>query len=156
VLENEKDAYLAKGKGLAKAGNSSRMIGAGSTYLALNRPQQAEEIYGILVKNSPTMAGAWLGLGQSLLLQKQISKGLLSMEKAAQITPNNSRVWMALFQAYRLKGDEAKARNAADQLNKFFKADKATVEQQAASQKKKAEKPAQQSESHMEMPAELK
>jgi len=157
VLENEKVAYLAKRKGLIKAGNSSRMVGAGSTYLALNRPQQAEEVYNILVKNSPSMAGAWLGLGQSLLLQKQISKGILDMETAAKITPRNSRVWVGLFQAYRLKGDEAKARDAADQLNKFFKADKATVEQQAATQPKKAaEKPAQKSELDIVMPTELK
>ncbi len=104
------------------------------------------------------MAGAWLGLGQSLILQKQISKGLEHMEKAADITPNNSRVWMGLFQAYRLKGDEAKARNAADQLNKFFKADKATVEEQAATkeQKKPVEKPTQKSDLDVQMPSELK
>lgn len=157
VLEKELTAVESKNKGLMRAGNSSRLIGAGSTYLALNRLQQAEEIYTVLVKNNPAMAGAWLGLGQSQLLQKRLSKGLVNMEKAAEITPRNGRVWMALFQAYRLKGDDAKARKAADQLNKFFKADKATVEQKAAAEQKKPdEKPAQKSEVDLEIPKELK
>lgn len=157
VLEKELTAVQSKNKGLMRVGNSSRLIGAGSTYLALNRLQQAEEIYTVLVKNNPAMAGAWLGLGQSQLLQKRLSKGLVNMEKAADITPQNGRVWMALFQAYRLKGDEAKARRASEQLNKFFKADKATVEQKAvAEQKKPDEKPAQKSEVDLEIPKELK
>jgi hypothetical protein len=155
VLENARKNYVEKSKGLAKAGNPSQLIGAGSLYLALNRPQEAEAAYTLLVKNSPTMAGAWLGLGQSLILQKQLSKGLEQMEKAVQLTPRNGRVWMGLFQAYRLKGDEDKARNAAEQLNKFFKADKATVEQQAET-KKPAEKPAQKADTPLEMPAQLK
>lgn len=157
VLDKEMNAFESKNKGLMKAGNSSRLIGAGSTYLALNRPQQAEEIYTVLVKHNPNMAGAWLGLGQSMLLQKKLSKGLVHMEKAAGITPQNSRVWMALFQAYRLKGDEAKARQAAEQLNKFFAPEKATVEQKAAAeQKKPTEKPKQKSDAGLEIPKELK
>lgn len=157
VLEIAQRDYLEKSKGFVKAGNPSRLIGAGGVYLALNRPQQAEDIYTILVNNSPSMAGALLNLGQSLILQKQISKGLEYMEKAAKITPRSGRVWMGLFQAYRLKGDETKAREAADQLNKFFRAEKATVEQQeVTSQKKAADKPAQKSELNVEMPAELK
>ncbi|MFA6173342.1 MAG: tetratricopeptide repeat protein [Kiritimatiellales bacterium] len=157
VLENARRSYLEQSKGFVKAGNPSQLIGAGGIYLALNRPQQAEEVYTILVKNSPTMAGALLNLGQSLILQKQLSKGLEYMEKAAKITPRSGRVWMGLFQAYRLKGDEAKARDAADQLNKFFRAEKATVEQQeVTAQKKAAAKPVQKSELDVEMPAQLK
>jgi Flp pilus assembly protein TadD len=103
------------------------------------------------------MAGALLNLGQSLILQKQFSKGLEYMEKASKITPRNGRIWMGLFQAYRLKGDEAKARNAADQLNKFFRAEKATVEEQeAATQKKAAPKPEQKAELDVELPSQLK
>jgi hypothetical protein len=158
VLETEKNDYLAKSKGFVKAGNSSRLIGAGNIYLALNRAKQAEEVYTVLTQASPNVAGAWLGLGQSLILQKQISKGLGYMEKAAKITPRNSRVWMGLFQAYRLKGDEGKTRAAADQLNKFFKSEKATIEQQAATeQKKAAQKPVQKPalDLDMELPTEL-
>ncbi|MCC7300951.1 MAG: hypothetical protein IT583_07715, partial [Verrucomicrobia bacterium] len=157
VLEKEQAAYLAHGKGFIKAGNSSRLIGAGSLYLALNRPKQAEEVYSALVANSPSMAGAWLGLGQSMILQKQLSKGLECMEKASKITPNNGRVWMGLFQAYRLKGDDSKARNAAEQLNRFFKADKATVEQQAETEpKKETPAPVQKSELDLQLPQQLK
>jgi tetratricopeptide (TPR) repeat protein len=157
VLEKARSKYVEESKGFVKAGNPSRLIGAGGVYLALNRPQQAEEVYTVLVENSPNMAGALLGLGQSLILQKQLSKGLGHMEKAAKITPRSGRVWMGLFQAYRLKGDETNTRNAADQLNKFFKAEKATIEQQAVKEEKKhAEKPAQKSALDVEMPAQLK
>lgn len=157
ILEKDRREYLEQSKGFVKAGNPSRLIGAGGIYLALNRPQQAEDVYTVLVKNSPNMAGALLNLGQSLILQKQFSKGLEYMEKAAKITPRSGRVWMGLFQAYRLKGDEAKAREAADQLNKFFKAEKATVEQQEATTQKKApEKPVQKSALDVEMPPQLK
>ncbi len=158
VLEKARRDCLEQSKGFFKAGNSSRLLGAGGIYLALNRPQEAEAVYSIIVKNSPDTAGAWLGLGQSLIMQKQISKGIEYMEKAAEITPRNGRVWMGLFQAYRLKGDEAKASAAIDQLNKFHKAEKATVEEQAVTQeqKKPAKKPAQKPESTMDLPAELK
>ena len=158
VLEKARRDYLEQSKGFAKAGNSSRLLGAGGIYLALNRPQEAESVYSIIVKNSPDTAGAWLGLGQSLIMQKQISKGIEYMEKAAEITPRNGRVWLGLFQAYRLKGDEAKANKAYDQLNKFHKAEKATVEEQAVTQKQKkpVKKPEQKSESTMELPANLK
>ena len=91
-----------------------------------------------------------------LILQKQLTKGLGYLEKAAKITPRSSRVWMALFQAYRLKGDEEKTRDAADQLTKFFKAEKATVEQQEAkARKKEVAKPEQKEELELEMPVEL-
>jgi hypothetical protein len=164
ILEKARTAYLEQSKSFVKAGNSARLIGAGGIYLALNRPQEAQSYYEALTQNSPNMAGAWLGLGQSLILQKQISKGLAYMEKAAKITPNNGRVWIGLFQAYQLKGDEAKMRHAADQLNKFYKAEKATVEQQAVKeQRKPVRKPAdtsapptQQPGSIPEMPTELK
>lgn len=158
VLENARRDYLEQSRGFMKAGVPSRLIGAGDVYLALNRPQEAEAVYSALVKHTPNMAGAWLGLGQSLILQKQLSKGIEKMETASSITPRSSRVWMGLFQAYRLKGDEAKARHAAEQLNKFFKAEKATVEQREAAQKKKEPetKPALKSELDLEMPTELK
>ena len=158
VLEKARRNYLEKGKGFVSAGNSSRLLGAGSLYLALNRPQEAEALFSIIVNNSPNAASAWLGLGQSLIMQKQISKGIEYMEKAADITPRNGRVWLGLFQAYRLKGDDAKASKAYDQLNKFHKAEKATVEEQAVAQerKKPVRKPAPQSESTMELPANLK
>ncbi len=164
ILEKARTEYLEQSKSFVKAGNSARLIGAGGIYLALNRPQEAQSYYEALTQNSPNMAGAWLGLGQSLILQKQISKGLSYMEKAANITPNNGRVWIGLFQAYQLKGDESKARNAADQLNKFYKAEKATVEQQAVKEQRKSARkpvdtpasPVQQPGSTFEMPTELK
>ncbi len=157
VLDTARRDYLEQSKGFVKAGNSSRLIGAGGIYLALNRQQEAETVYTALTKNSPFMAGAWMGLGQSLILKKQISQGIEYLEKAARITPRNGRVWMGLFQAYRLKDDEGKARDAADQLNKFFRTEKATVEQQALKEQKKAvEKPAQKPDLNVQMPSELK
>ena len=55
-------------------------------------------------------------------------------------------------------GRVKKAINAADKLNKFHKAEKATVEEQDAAkeQKKPVKKPVQKSESTMELPAQLR
>lgn len=156
ILKDAEESYIRQSKGFVKAGNPSRLIGAGGLYLALNRPQEAESLYTLLTRYNPGMAGAWLGLGQSLIMQKQLSKGIQYMEKAAEITPRNGRVWMGLFQAYRLKGDEAKTRNAADQLNKFYKAEKATIEQQAAKEQKKPAEPLTPKAGDLELPAQLK
>ncbi len=158
VLEEARQNYQAGNKGLFKTGNSSRLVGAGGLYLALNRPIEAEAVYSLLVKNSPNMAIAWLGLGQSLILKKELTKGLSYMEQAAAITPRNARVWMGLLQAYRMKQDEPNARKAAEQLNKFFQAEEATIEQQeAATQKNKpVKKPAATNNDGLELPSELK
>lgn len=158
VLETARQDYLAGNKGLVKTGNASRLIGAGGLYLALNRPVEAQAVYSALIKHSPRMATAWLGLGQSLILQKQLSNGLPYIEQAALITPRSSRVWMGLLQAYRLKGDEAGIKKAAEQLNKFFQAEEATIEQQeAATQKKKpAEEAVAPQSDELELPDELK
>ena len=158
VLEKARQKYKTGSQGLFKVGNSSRLVGSSRLYLALNRPAEAETACLLLTKNSPNMATAWLGLGQSLILQKQITKGITYMEHAAAITPNSSRIWMGLLQAYRLKGDETKTREAVDKLNKFFQADKATVEQQEAAQQKKkpGEEAPQQNKNELELPSELK
>ena len=156
VLEGTRKAYVEGNKGLVKSGNSSRLIGAGGLYLALNRPKEAEAMFSTLTKNCPNMAMAWLGRGQSLILQKKISQGITYMEKAAEITPRSSRVWMGLYRAYRLKGDEAKASEAGNQLNKFFQAEEATIEQQEAAKKKEPVNPENALKvDGPEMPAEL-
>jgi tetratricopeptide (TPR) repeat protein len=136
VLEDTRKSYVKGSQGLFQPGNSSRLIGAGGIYLALNRPREAEAIYRALTRGCPDMATAWLGLGQSLILQKKLSEGIGYMEQAAAITPRSSRIWMALYQAYRLKGDEAKTAEAVEKLNKFFQAEEATVEQQEAAENK--------------------
>ena len=159
VLEEARRKYKSGNQGLFKTGNSSRLVGAGGLYLALNRPAEAEAVYSLLVKNSPRMATAWLGLGQSMILQKKLTQGIGYMEQASAITPRSARVWMGLLQAYRMKGDEPNIQKAAEQLNKFFQAEEATVEQQeAATQKKKAvEKPAAlKGNGELELPSELK
>lgn len=165
VLEKARQDYLEQNKGFLKGGNPSHLIGAGSLYLALNRPKEAEVVFAAITENNPKMAGAWLGLGQSMVYQKKLSAGIEMMEKAADITPRNGRVWIALLNAYLLKNDEAKATYAADQLNKFYKADKVTVEQkEMAEGKKKQEKPADTPEAKPELkgtkglalPSELK
>lgn len=156
VLEKTRKDYITGNQGFFKTGNSSRLIGAAGIYLALNRPAEAQALYGTLTKYCPKMATAWLGLGQSALLQKRLSEGIGYMEKAAEITPGSSRVWMGLYRAYRLKGDEVKIREAAQQLNKFFQADEATVEQREATENKNAVKPVKEVDNGLDMPKELK
>ncbi|WP_233231627.1 hypothetical protein [Tichowtungia aerotolerans] len=157
VLEKTRQAYITKNAGLFKFGNSSRLVGAGEIFLALNRAKEAESIYRTITTHCPNMAQAWLGLGYSLIKQKKLSEGIKCMELAAKITPRSSRVWTGLYQAYRLKGDEDKVRDAAEQLNKFFQPEEATIEQQEAAGSKTLKKPPEplKSKDGMTLPKEL-
>lgn len=156
ILEETRKKYIADNAGIMKSGNSSRLIGAGGIYLALNRPKEAEAVYRILTRHTPNMSFAWLGLGQSLMFQKKISEGITYMEKAAEITPRSSRVWMGLYRAYRLKGDKKNVDKAAEQLNKFFQADEATIEQRNVTERKKPESAKQlKSKDEPSLPNEL-
>lgn len=157
VLEQSRRDYMQRGGGFIKAGNPSRLIGAGGMYLALNRPIEAEAIYSLLTRYNPDMAGAWLGLGQSKILQRKLSLGIEHMEQAARITPQSGRIWISLLEAYRMRGDTQKAMDAMEKLNRFFKADRATVEQQqtATHQRPSPQRPDQRRETP-ELPSELK
>ena len=135
ILNNQLQKYAAKNKGLFKEPNPSRLIGAGGIYLILNRPQQAEAVYRAITAGNPNLAGGWLGLGQSMILQKQLTRGIEYMERAAKITPQNAQIWLSLMRAYGLKGEQSKVQMAADRLNKLIKADKSTIEQQEAAAK---------------------
>lgn len=157
ILEESRKKYISQSKGIIKAGNPSRLIGAAGIYLALNRVKEATALYQTLTINSPEMSSAWLGLGRCMILQKQLTKGIGYMEKAAQITPSNGSVWLALHHAYQKKGDQAKIDMAAAQLDKFFTADKATVEQKEAISKKsaKSDAPRPVKTTGPELPAQL-
>ena len=157
ILNETQQNYAERAKSLFKPGNSPRLVGAANFYLSpsvfliatehprmplLIYPKQAEPLYRTLTRTNPNMASAWLGLGESLILQKKLSDGLKYMERAAQIQPNNSLIWMGLYKAYALKGDTAKVAEAKEKLNRFFEADKATIEQQnEAAGKKQADAP---------------
>ncbi|MDH3346255.1 MAG: hypothetical protein OEL75_03630, partial [Kiritimatiellaceae bacterium] len=156
ILEESRKAYIAQNKGLVQSGNSSRLIGASAFYLALRRPIEAEALYRTLTENSPNMSLAWLGLGQSLIYQKKLTQGIEYMEKAASITPRSAQVWLGLYHAYNLQENKEKATEAAEQLNKFFQAEKATVEQKKIAEKKKTEESAPVIDHGMDIPEELK
>jgi len=130
-LEAARELYAAKGKG-----TPASLLGAGHIYLALNRSAEAEAVYSLLAKRAPYMAGAWIGLGEAKVLQKKGSEGIRHLEKAVKITPRSGRAWMSLYLTYRMKGDEDKARYAADRLQKFFRPEKASVETREEIEKK--------------------
>jgi tetratricopeptide (TPR) repeat protein len=156
ILNESLKKYKNGNKTLFKSGNSPRLIGGAGILLSLNRPQDAEMLYRTITRNCPNMATAWLGLGQSLIYQKKMTEGIENMEQAARILPNSSRIWMGLYRAYRMKGDDAKVAEAAEKLNKFFDADKATVEQQkAATEKNKPEAEAKENDGPS-LPRELR
>ncbi|MFA5688450.1 MAG: hypothetical protein WC959_04805 [Kiritimatiellales bacterium] len=142
ILERSRQEYIRKNKGFVKAANPSRLIGAGEIYLALNRPAEAEVIYKTITAGNPKNSGGLIGLGRSLMLQRQISRGIETMECAAKITPRNPHVWMSLYEAYMLKGDKVKVQVAVDRLSKLIKSSKdtATIEQQEATQKQPQKK----------------
>ena len=154
ILEASRHNYLGKSKGFFKRGNSSCLIGAGNVFLALNRSKEAEMLYSALVKNNPRMANAWLGLGQSLILQKQWSKGVEYMEKAASITPKSIRVWTDLLRVYQMEGNKEKIDKANKHLSKFLKKDERTTEQKKVVEQKTL-RPKQTNDIDLKLPTQL-
>lgn len=101
--------------------NSPQLIGAGNTFLALNRFKEALAVYSTLLNTNPTMLGAWIGYGQALLGSKEIEKGTRALEHAVSLMPNNGYALLNLQRAYQLAGHTEQADKIQQTLEKRFK-----------------------------------
>ena len=113
-IENAKKEFAEKG-GSIGAGNSARLIGAGHLFLGLGKFADAESIYLLLAEKSPSMHGAWLGLG---IAQEQLGKhasAIANLQRASQLRSKDPLPLLWLNRALRSNGqlqeaDEAQAR----------------------------------------------
>jgi tetratricopeptide (TPR) repeat protein len=104
-LEEAKTKYAAKvGKG-CHAGNPAQLIGAGKIFLALNRPEPAEEIFSLLLKGNDKIPGAWIGLGNSQLMLKKFEIAMESLKTATGLSPNNLKAWLSYANACKFAGN---------------------------------------------------
>ena len=106
-LEEAKESYAAKiGKG-CRAGNSPQLIGAGRIFLALNRVEQAEEIFSLLQQGNDQVPGTWIGLGNSQMMLKQFDEAEVSLKTATELAPDSVQAWLSYASVCKLsKNDE--------------------------------------------------
>jgi tetratricopeptide (TPR) repeat protein len=101
-LEKARADYAAK-SGSCSAGNPAELIGSGKVFLALNRPQEAEAIFTLLLQSNKNIPGAWIGLGNSQLLMKNFDGAIDSLKAATKVSPNSIQAWISYANAYQMK-----------------------------------------------------
>jgi tetratricopeptide (TPR) repeat protein len=85
-LERIREEYAQKSlKKGCHAGNAPELIGAGKIFLALNRPEESEDLFSILLQGYKGMPGAWIGLGNSQLMLKNFDGALESLQTATKL-----------------------------------------------------------------------
>lgn len=112
ILEQERKDYQARLQAGRGPFNSARLVGAGNVYFALGRYREAEAIYGLLARGTPTMASAWIGLGISQVKLGRAKEGVANLQQAARMAPKNLLVWVWLSRGYRQLHAEKEANEA--------------------------------------------
>jgi tetratricopeptide (TPR) repeat protein len=78
------------------------------------RTTEARELYTQVVQLEPQLAVGHRGLGQALLSLGQHQEGVRSLERAAQLAPDDRATYIALARGYALVGDQARAASTAE------------------------------------------
>lgn len=120
-LNTELAAYSQFNKKIPHLSNSPQLIGAGNTFLVLNRFKEALAIYSTLLNTTPAMRSAWIGYGQSLLGLKDFENGAKALEHAVAIMPKNAFALLNLQRAYKLSGNTEGATEVQQKLAKYLK-----------------------------------
>lgn len=120
-LNAELEAYSNFGSGLIRPANSPQLIGAGNTFLALNRFAEAKAVYSTLLNTNPSMRSAWIGYGQSMLGLKELEEATVALERATQLMPRSGYALLNLQRAYQLAGNTEKAERIQARLDERFK-----------------------------------
>ncbi|MBN2163945.1 MAG: hypothetical protein JXR25_14510 [Pontiellaceae bacterium] len=97
-LEAALEQYAAKNSACT-AGNPAELIGSGKVYLALNRPAESEYIFYLLLQGNRKIPAAWIGLGESQLLNKKFDDAISSLKTATEMAPNNPKAWESYAKA---------------------------------------------------------
>ncbi len=118
-LNAELNQYNKNSDSLIYKPNSPQLIGAGASFLALNRYKEANAVYATILENNHFMKSAWLGYGQSLLGLREFEKASKALEEAVKVMPNNKQALIGLGQAYRLSKNEAGFKFVEKRLEKM-------------------------------------
>ena len=101
--------------------NPTRLIGAGSVYLALWRFREAVAVYTDVVRLSPDYATGWLNLGISSFQRGHLDQAYQALTQAGELRPDSALAWLWLSKVHEAKGEKNPAERAlqkARQINK--------------------------------------
>jgi len=124
-LEQARTDYAAKLGKSAHAGNPAELIGSGKIFLAFNRPAESKAIFSLLLQGNKSIPGAWVGLGNSLLLLKEFDAAAEALATATTLAPNSLFAWASYANACKYAGKSAeqeRAQQKARQLAQQYKA----------------------------------
>ena len=122
-LNKELEQYANQKTSAIYKPNSPQIIGAGASFLAINRYNEANAIYATILNNNHFMKTAWLNYGQSLLGLRKFEEASKALEQAVKIMPNNPQALINLGQAYKLSKNESGFAHIENRLEKI-KADR--------------------------------
>jgi tetratricopeptide (TPR) repeat protein len=115
-LEKIREEYAQKSlKKGCRAGNVPELIGAGKIFLALNRPEESEAIFSLLLQGYKGMPGAWIGIGNSQLMMKNFDGAVEALKIATELAPKNLLAWSSYAQACKYAGRPDEERKAIQQ-----------------------------------------
>ena len=124
-LEAAKEKYAAKvGKG-CHAGNPAELIGAGKIFLALNRVEESEEIFSLLLQGNDKIPGAWIGLGNSQLMLKKFDEAEESLKTATKLSPNSLQAWLSYANACKFAKNSDEYQRAIEKAKQLIEKNKA-------------------------------
>ncbi len=84
--------------------------------MKLGRLDEAAKALETAVGLAPDMSNAWINFGQTLLLQKQLGKGIVALERAIKLNPQAADARLYLARAYLGGKQYERARSILDEL----------------------------------------
>ncbi len=127
TLEAARKAYADEIRHASGNHNSTRLTGAGHIFLGLEKFAEAEVVYRLLTEGTPTMYGAWLGLGIAQEQQGRHADALATLQRATSLRKKDPLplLWLSVAQRATSQNTEAdasveKARALNPQLTDTF------------------------------------
>ena len=140
-LESEKEAYAKKASKGCHAGNAPVLLGAGSVFLAFNRPEESEALFSIVLEGYQGIPGAWIGLGKSQLMLKKPNEAMDSLKKAISQSPDSIPAWFAYAKACRYAQNTEEELKATQKLQQLMDVQKQELERLKKKEEEKSVTP---------------
>lgn len=104
IIEQARKTQAASRRSFFVPANPTRLMGAGSVYLALWRFREAEAVYKEITATSPNYVTGWLNFGITSFQRRHMDQALLALEQARRLRPDSALTWLWLSKTYEAKG----------------------------------------------------
>lgn len=112
-------------------GNSVELIGAAKIYLALNRAEEAEALFSLLLKKGYAVPGALMGLGNAQLKLSKFDDAFITLQQAVETYPSQISCWIGYKNACRLTNNEEEQTRATEKIEALSSKFKEAVAEEA-------------------------